>query len=204
MNLKTGIMALSIAAAPMSSKAQIAQEIKTQNVEVVSKTVIDSIAKAKANYCRAQVNNIMANSNSSIGMPSLKRTPNLAKANTYSADGKMHYDAYGNVDSLFNNKHQAYRTITRDQSGKLDGYIDYKYKPNGKLDMETIYYNEYGKDNGVGKFAVHKFNDNRTATCISVSRDGKPTYVSLYKVENFNGKEVIPDIPSNCIDAYYY
>lgn len=202
MNLKTGLVALSIATSPLSTHAQSITKTAEPVAKEVSYAIQDSIAKAHEAYGLATVKRIIKETSANkLAAPANKRAANMSMANKYSADRKMHYNNEGQIDSLFNSKHQAYRTITRDKEGKLTGYTDYTYKKDGSKNTEVIYYSDWGK--GDGKFATHKYNGDGTATCISHDEKGEPVYVQYFKTDNYNGKELIIDDFANEIDAYY-
>lgn len=202
MNLKTGLVALSIATAPLSTHAQSITKAAEPVTKEVSYAVHDSIAKAHEAYGLATVKRIIKEtSRNKLAAPANKRAANMSMANKYSADGKMHYNNEGQIDSLLNSKHQAYRTITRDENGNLTGYIDYTYKKDGSKNTEVIYYSDWGKRDG--KFATHKYNGDGTATCISHDEKGEPIYVQYRKTDKFKSTEKLVDTPEKLIDEYY-
>ena len=202
MNFKTGLVALSVATAPLTTHAQNITKAAEPVTKEVSYAVNDSIAKAHEAYGLATVNRIIKETSANkLAAPPNKINENMSMANKYSADRKFHYNDEGQIDSLFNSRHQAYRTISRDEHGNLTGYIDYTYKKDGSPNTEVIYYSDWGK--GDGKFATHKYNGDGTATCISHDEKGTPIYVQYHKTDKYNSKETIVDTPEKIIDEYY-
>ena len=202
MNFKTGLVALSVATVPLTTHAQNITKAAEPVTKEVSYAVNDSIAKAHEAYGLATVNRIInETSRNKLAAPVNKRAANMSMANKYSADRKFHYNDEGQIDSLFNSKHQAYRTISRDNEGKLIGYTDYTYKKDGSKNTEVIYYSDWGK--GDGKFGTHKYNGDGTATCISHDEKGNPIYVQYRKTDKYKTKETIVDTPEKIIDEYY-
>ena len=128
-NFKTGLVALSIETSPLTTHAQSITKTAEPVAKEVSYVVQDSIVKSHEAYGLATVKRIIKETSANkLAAPANKRNANMSMANKYSADGKFHYNNEGQIDSLFNSRHQAYRTISRDKHGNLTGYIDYTYK----------------------------------------------------------------------------
>ena len=205
MNLKSGLVAMSIAVNPLNVNAQkvAAKHIKPKVIETVINDTIGVDATNLISYKDfIYSNNYMnadmlkatkpvlktASSKAGWAKPAefRKPKPEMANAEVINADKtKFTYDKFGNVNAIYSKQGHKTRTITRDPDGNLCDYTDISYK-NGKKHIENVF-----DDRGI-LVEKRQYHGNERATVTNFDDNGNPQFEGLYKTLLYEGEEIVP------------